>query len=296
MIRFACPRCRAAYRAPRDKAGKRTTCPACAQRFRIPGRKRARAAAPAEPAPKGPGLLSFVLAGCAVAVLIGVVATAGAALVRPAAGRGTGPDAALTPGGIKAAGATTEADPDDLPDADLFEMPPRTARSLPAAQQARLQRKYEPIYLDPAAADREHIVAANALLALPRGPEAFLKGLDMYEGRPELRRRYRWCLLYLCIAQHDRDAAAPADVAETPGIVPGRHVAAMIQLIRDVDPAKRPDREGQFSATLTYLGRHPEHAGPLLPVLRDMQARLAGGNAGAARQVGDAIRGIEQGQ
>ena len=36
MIRFACPKCRRAFQAPENAAGRSTTCPACGQRFLIP--------------------------------------------------------------------------------------------------------------------------------------------------------------------------------------------------------------------------------------------------------------------
>ena len=36
MIRFACPRCCAAYCVPDRAAGKKTTCPGCGQKFRVP--------------------------------------------------------------------------------------------------------------------------------------------------------------------------------------------------------------------------------------------------------------------
>jgi hypothetical protein len=189
------------------------------------------------------------------------------------------------------ADSSTDNDP---PDPELFETPPRNYRSLAATQQARLQRKYEPIYLDPTAAENEHIAAANVLLGLPRGSDSLLKGLDVYGARPESRRRYRWCLQYLCVVQHDRDQVAPAGT-QSAGLIPDRHLPAMLDLIRDVDPDKRSDRAGEFYTTLTYLSQHGEDAGRLLPTLRGMQARLAGHDAGA-REVQEAIRGIEQRQ
>jgi hypothetical protein len=293
MIRFACPGCHTAFRVPGDKAGKRTTCPACGQPFRVPGRKRIRDSARPEEAGKFP----FLLAGCVVTLLAAVVA-AGVAVYRPPAGQGAGPAAILptvkaAPQSATADQATASTAEDGPSDPDLFETPPKNYRALPAAQQARLQQKYEPIYLDPTAADREHIAAANALLGLPRGSASLLKGLDVYEGRPEHRRRYRWCLLYLCVVQHDRDAAAPAG-SEPQGIIPERHIPAMLQLVRDTDPAKNPDRAGQFFSTLTYLARHGEHAGPVLRTLREMEARFAGSDDAVAREIQDTIRGIEQ--
>jgi hypothetical protein len=303
MIRFACPKCRTAFRVPAEKAGKRTTCPACELRMRIPGRKRLRGARRREMGPAddaaAPGLLPYVVAGCVVAALIVVVALAGAALARPGPGEPAPASASLTPAPARAVAPSPAADPaaeNDPPDPELFETPPRNYRSLPAAEQARLVRKYEPNYLDPTAADREHIAAANALLGLPRGSASLLKGLDVYEGRPEHQRRYRWCLLYLCVVQHDKDASTPTDRAELPGLIPARHVTAMLGLIRDIDPDKRPDRAGQFFTALTYLGRHGEQAAALLPTLRVMHDRFAGGNDAVAREIQDAIRGIEQRQ
>src|SRR5262249_14154390 len=121
---------------------------------------------------------------------------------------------------------------------------------------------------------------------------SLLKGLDEYGARPEYRRRYRWCLQYLCVVQHDRDQAARAG-DESAGIIPAQHLPAMLDLIRDIDPTKRPNRAGEFSTTLAYLAQHGEEAGRLLPTLRGMRTRLAGNDA-AAHEVEEAIRGIAE--
>ena len=299
MIRFACPKCHTAFRVSGDRAGKRCTCPVCGQRLRVPGRKR-RAGPPRRRAEAGgrgtgAGLLPYLLAACLLAALVAVGAAAGGALAHPAAGLAGAvlPADKPSPPGDQVTRAADSATDGDSPDPELFETPPRNYRSLPAAQQARLQGKYEPLYLDPTAADAQHIAAANVLLGLPRGYTSLLKGLDVYEGRPDLRRRYRWCLQYLCIAQENRDLFAPAQGGESAGIIPARHVAALLERIRDIDPEKRPERAGQFSTALAYLGQHGD-AAPVLPTLRGMHDRLAGGNGAAAREVQDTIRALEQ--
>ena len=299
MIRFACPKCRTAFRVRADKAGKRATCPACGQRLRVPGSKRTpastrRRAEPADSA-AGPSLLPLILAGCLLVALAGVVAAAGFALTRPVAG---GPPVVTPLPDREPERVTTSADSSaesDSPDPKLFETPPRNDRSLSAARQAQLQRQYEAIYLDPTADDDRHIAAANRLLGLPRGYASLVKGLAVYEGRPEYRRRYRWCLEYLCVVQHDRDQAAPAPGGESSGIIPARHLPAMLELVRDINPEKRPERAGEFYTTLAYLAQHGEGAAPLLTTLRGMQARFAGNDA-VAREVQEAIRGVEQRQ
>jgi hypothetical protein len=296
MIRFACPKCRTAFRVRADRAGKRASCPACGQRLRVPRPKVAPPQRRAEPetADTGPGLLTLVLAGCLLVALAGVVAAAGIALARPAAGAAaadatSGPAQPVDPP-TTAADSATDTDPRDP---DLFETPPRNYRSLPAARRARLQRQYEAIYLDPTADDDRHIAAANVLLGLSDGSTSFLKGLDVYEGRPESRRRYRWCLQYLCVMQVEQDQAAPGGKAA--GLIPARHLPAMVAVIRDLNPAKRPDRQGEFYTTLKYLAKHGEGAAPVLPALRGMQARFAGNDA-VAQEVQEAIRGVEQRQ
>jgi hypothetical protein len=180
---------------------------------------------------------------------------------------------------------------DEPPDPELFENPPQNFRTLPKTKQAELQRQAEATYLDPSARDEQHIAAANVLLGLSEGHTSLLKGLDVYD-REETRRRYRWCLHYLAVAQVMLDMIRPPRPGEASGIIPAKHVAAMVEFLRPLDPAK-PSDGAQWADTLNYLEVHPEHAGPVVPVLRELRRRHDG-NAKAAQQLRSAIAAAEK--
>jgi hypothetical protein len=193
-----------------------------------------------------------------------------------------------------AAASTGPTQPGNQEEAEpeLFENPPPPFSALPKAKQAELQQKNEATYLDPAASDKDHIAAANGLLALADGHTSLLKGLDRYGSAPEPRRRYRWCLQYLCVAQHTLDLKRPPKPGKPSGIIPAEHVPRMVQLLRDLDPKKSSER-AQFDTTLDYLEQHPEHAGPTLPVLRELRERHTG-DADLAKELQSAITAAEK--
>jgi hypothetical protein len=157
----------------------------------------------------------------------------------------------------------------------LFEdPPPNNLRTLSRGEQAKRRQEAEAVYLDPAKPDRDHIAAANALLYLADGPASLAKGLDVYGGdQPESRRRYRWCLQFLAVAQTELDLKVRKGVA--PGIIPARDVPPMVELLRDFDPTDK-EQQGRIALILAYVEKHPEHAGPAVPVLRELAGRYAG--------------------
>jgi hypothetical protein len=66
MIRFACPRCSAAYCVPDRAAGKKTTCPGCGQKLRVPAPGWAQAVTPRR---RGLLLVLAALGSCATAAV-----------------------------------------------------------------------------------------------------------------------------------------------------------------------------------------------------------------------------------
>jgi hypothetical protein len=192
----------------------------------------------------------------------------------------------LVAAATNSAGSTHRGNEEET-DPELFENPPP---DFSKANQAALLAKNEATYLDPAASDKAHIAAANALVVLAGGHTSLLKGLDRYGKGPESR-RYRWCLLYLLVAQHNLDLKRRPGVA--PGIIPAEHVTRLVELLRELDPTKKSDRS-LLDTTLDYLEQHPEHARPVLPVLRELSKQHAG-NADLARELQSAITAVEKG-
>jgi hypothetical protein len=251
--------------------------------------------APAESAPGAPaenqgsssGALTICLTVAALLLLSGIVAW----LVYPAF---SGPRPVAVVPSTAPAGSTEAAHGDskeEPPDPELFENPPADFRGLPKAEQARQQQKSEATYLNPAAGDQDHIAAANVLLGLPDGHTSLLKGLDVYD-RTGQRRRYRWCLQYLRIAQDKLDRVRSPRPGQPSGIIPAKHVAAMVELLRGLDPKKPPERS-QWATTLDYLEQHPEGAGPVVPVLRDLLQRHEN-DADLAKELRSALAAAEK--
>jgi hypothetical protein len=233
------------------------------------------------------GTLGVCLAVAALVLFGGVVAVLLFPLLRPGA---SSPRVAVAPTAPAGSG-TTEARPEP-PDPQLFENPRPDSRSLPKAEQERRRQAAEAVYLDPAQSDNDHLAAANALLGLTDGHTSLLKGLDLYGPLPDHRRRYRWCFQYLVVAQHELDLRHPPSPGEASGIIPAAHVPRMVELLRGLDP-KDPAQRARIATTLDYLEQHPEHAGSVVDVLRDLGPRCAG-NADLSAQLQKAIAAVEK--
>jgi hypothetical protein len=190
------------------------------------------------------------------------------------------------------AGSTQTQAKEEPPDPELFELPPPNHRALARDKQAQLQQKAEATYLNPASSDAAHISAANTLLGLPEGYTSLIKGLDVYAGQSEYRRRYRWCLQYLLVVQHERDQARPPKPGQPSGIIPAKHVTGMVELLRRLDPAK-PVERSQIATTLDYLEQHPEHAAPLASLLQELSGRYTG-NEELTRALKSALAAIKK--
>jgi hypothetical protein len=219
--------------------------------------------APPEPTAAASGVLTVCLMVTSLLLLGAIIAWVAYHTVGTSRPSAVAPAAPPSP-------AHAEPDPEP-PDPELFENPPPDLRGLAKPEQERRQQKAEATYLDAAASDADHVAAANALLGLPRGHVSLLKGLDAYD-RPGQRRRYRWCLQYLRVAQDKLDRVRPAGAGPAPGLLPAKHVAAMVEFLRRLDP-KKPAERSQWATTLDYLEQHPEHARPVVSVLRELQQR-----------------------
>ncbi len=66
MIRFSCPKCHKILKAPLNGAGRKTACPRCGERFRVPGKARTGISDPVSdlPTPRSDSKISVKCPGC----------------------------------------------------------------------------------------------------------------------------------------------------------------------------------------------------------------------------------------